>query len=130
MRKSAWKDRTLQPNPLHVVLRQPLLGTPTTIRHLHDLAALRQTVAASGMLEKLTDDKLWTGEYEDYVDAVSFARLAERIGFDAALAAVRDGLNALVRKAANDSDPERRLMQREALPLALRDIWTRKWSVL
>jgi hypothetical protein len=42
------------------------------------------------MLEKLTDDKLWAGEYQDYVDAVSFARPAERIGFTEALAAVRD----------------------------------------
>jgi hypothetical protein len=95
---------------------------PTIIRHLHDLAALKETVAASdgfadlvrkaaagdvgrggeatasiasatilsGMLEKLTDDKLWAGEYQDYVDGVSFARPAERIGFDQALAAVRD----------------------------------------
>jgi hypothetical protein len=104
---------------------------PTIIRHLHDLAALKETAAASnvfanlvrqaaagdagrggeatasiapatllsGMLEKLAGDKLWAAEYQDYVDGVSFARPAERIGFDAALAAVRD-LVALLAESA------------------------------
>lgn len=104
---------------------------PTIVRHLHDLAALKESVTAfggfaglvcqtvagdagrggeataltapatllTGMLEKLTDDKLWAGEYQDYVDAVSFARPAERIGFDAALAAVQD-LVALIGRSA------------------------------
>jgi Nucleotidyl transferase AbiEii toxin, Type IV TA system len=106
-------------------------GNPTIIRHLHDLAALRETVAASSgfadrarhaaagdvgrggeatasiapatllssMLGKLGADKLWAGEYEDYVDAVSFARPAERIGFNQALAAMRD-LVALIGQSA------------------------------
>jgi len=52
-------------------------------------ASIAQATLLSGMLEKLTDDKLWAGEYQDYVDGVSFARPAERIGFDQALAAVR-----------------------------------------
>jgi hypothetical protein len=116
---------------VHARQRGSVKDDPTIIRHLHDLAALRETVAASGgfadlvrdaaagdagragegtasiaaatllsgMLEKLTDDKLWAGEYEDYVDAVSFARPAERISFDAALAAVRD-LVALIGQSA------------------------------
>jgi hypothetical protein len=116
---------------VHARQRGSVKDDPTIIRHLHDLAALRETVAASagfadlvretaagdagragegtasiapatllsGMLEKLTDDKLWAGEYQDYVDAVSFARPAERIGFDQALAAVRD-LVALIGQSA------------------------------
>ncbi len=44
---------------------------------------------APGMMDKLGADKLWAGEYEDYVDAVSFGRPDERIGFSQALAAVR-----------------------------------------
>lgn len=95
---------------------------PTIIRHLHDLASLKDSVIAasnfatlarnaaagdadrggeatasidpsallSGMLDKLGADKHWAGEYEDYVDAVSFARPNERIGFSQALAAVQD----------------------------------------
>jgi len=95
---------------------------PTIIRHLHDLAALKETISASGdfarlalkamtddtgrggeatassdpaalfagMLERLSTDRLWAGEYENYVDAVSFARPDEQLGFDVALAAVRD----------------------------------------
>jgi hypothetical protein len=94
----------------------------TIIRHLHDLAALRETIAGSaefsrlalramaddtgrggeatassdpaamfaGMLERLSTDGLWAGEYESYVDSVSFARPSEHLGFDAALATVRD----------------------------------------
>jgi hypothetical protein len=104
---------------------------PTIIRHLHDLAALKETAAASnafanlvrqaaagdagrggeataaippaallsGMLEKLAGDKLWAAEYQDYVDGVSFAPPADRIGFDAAFAAVR-GLVALLGESA------------------------------
>lgn len=44
----------------------------------------------AGMLDRLATDPLWATEYQDYVDAVSFARPDERLGFDAALAAVRD----------------------------------------
>ena len=43
-----------------------------------------------GMLERLTTDRLWAREYEDFVDAVSFAAPNERIGFGAALAAARE----------------------------------------
>jgi len=116
---------------VHARQRGSVKDDPTIIRHLHDLAALRETVAASSgfadlvreaaagdvgrggeatasiapptllpaMLEKLAGDKLWAGEYQDYVDVVSFARPAERIGFDAALAAVRD-LVALIGESA------------------------------
>jgi hypothetical protein len=95
---------------------------PTIVRHVHDLAALKPHVSASGdfrtlvskamaddtgrggeatasadpatlfagMLDRLATDPLWAAEYQDYVDAVSFAQLDERLGFDAALAAVRD----------------------------------------
>jgi hypothetical protein len=95
---------------------------PTIVRHVHDLAALKPHVAASGdfrtlvrkamaadkgrggeatvfadpallfagMLDRLATDPLWASEYQDYVDAVSFAPPDERCGFDAALAAVRD----------------------------------------
>ena len=104
---------------------------PTIIRHLHDLAALKETIAASGdfsrlalkamsddtgrggeatassdppalfagMLERLSTDRLWAGEYENYVDTVSFARPDEQLGFDAALAAVQD-LVALIGESA------------------------------
>jgi hypothetical protein len=100
---------------------------PTIIRHLHDLAALKASAAASGdfatlvrkataadagrggertassgpvllfagMLERLGTDRLWAGEYEDFVRQVSFADLDELISFDQALAALRD-LVALV----------------------------------
>jgi len=95
---------------------------PTIVRHVHDLAALKPRVAASGafqtlvrkamaddkgrggaaiassdpvalfagMLDRLATDPLWATEYQDYVDAVSFARPDERLGFDQALAAVRE----------------------------------------
>jgi hypothetical protein len=48
-----------------------------------------------GMLDRLATDPLWATEYKDYVDAVSFAQRDELLGFEAALAAVRD-LVALV----------------------------------
>ena len=95
---------------------------PTIIRHLHDLAALRETIAASGefsrmalkamsadmgrggeataspdpvvlfesMLECLRTDRLWATEYQSYVDAVSFERPDDQLGFAGALAAVHD----------------------------------------
>jgi hypothetical protein len=43
----------------------------------------------AAMLERLSADRLWMVEYESYVDGVSFAAPADRIGFDAALAAVK-----------------------------------------
>jgi len=51
----------------------------------------------AGMLQRLGADPVWAREYEDFVEAVSFASPGEGIGFDAALAAVR-GLVALVGK--------------------------------
>lgn len=95
---------------------------PTIIRHLHDLAALKASAAASGdfavlvrhamaadagrrgpetvpsgpaalfagMLERLETDRLWAGEYADFVRQVSFGEFGEPIGFAAALAAARD----------------------------------------
>ena len=89
---------------------------------MHDLAALKETVAAAedfprlvqkamsddegrggeatassdpealfaGMLERLGTDPLWATEYRDYVRQVSFADPGELIGFDQALAAVKE----------------------------------------
>lgn len=100
---------------------------PTIIRHLHDLAALRDSVRGSpdfrrlvsaamkadtgrggeaaaiadpamlfaGMLDRLRTDRLWAGEYQDFVDALSFAPLNERISFDAALARVENLVSLL-----------------------------------
>ena len=65
----------------------------------HHLAAVRSGEAAvpsdptalfAGMFERLSTDRLWAGEYEDFVRQVSFADRGELIGFDAALAALRD----------------------------------------
>jgi nucleotidyltransferase AbiEii toxin of type IV toxin-antitoxin system len=107
---------------VHARRRGSNADDPTIVRHLHDLASLKDAVIESSnfaalarkaavgdagrggeatasadpatllasMLEKLSTDKLWVSEYEDYVDAVSFALPAERIGFSQALAAVRD----------------------------------------
>ncbi len=55
------------------------------------------TALFGGMLERLGTDRLWAAEYENYVDTVSFATPDELLGFDTALAAVRD-LIALVGK--------------------------------
>jgi hypothetical protein len=95
---------------------------PTIIRHLHDLAALKETVTKSGdfprlvrkavsddtgrggeatassdpevlfagMFDRLSADPLWATEYQDYVRQVSFAAPSDLIGFDQALAAVKD----------------------------------------
>ena len=57
------------------------------------------TALFAGMLGRLATDPLWASEYQDYVDAVSFAHPDERCGFDAALAAVRD-LVALIGESA------------------------------
>jgi hypothetical protein len=58
----------------------------------------------SGMLDNPTDDRLWASEYQDYVDGVSFARPAERIGFNQALAAVRE-LSAKLGRIESDDKP-------------------------
>lgn len=42
----------------------------------------------AGMFDKLRSDQLWIGEYERFVDDVSFAAPEARISFDAALARV------------------------------------------
>jgi hypothetical protein len=44
----------------------------------------------AAMLERLGGDPLWASEYEEFVDAVSFAAPAEQIPFKDALAAVKD----------------------------------------
>lgn len=107
---------------VHARRRGGVNDDPTIIRHLHDLAALKQAAVASpdfarlvrearaadagrggetaspddpamlfaGMLDRLGTDKLWAQEYEDFVDAVSFAAPDKRIGFDAALSMARD----------------------------------------
>jgi predicted nucleotidyltransferase component of viral defense system len=102
--------------------RQSPKDDPTIVRHLHDLAALeilataddrfaslaRETAESDArrakprdvdwktmlldMPERLARDVEWRREYEQLVDAVSFARAEERIGFDAAL----DGSRRLV----------------------------------
>lgn len=53
----------------------------------------------TAMLDRLATDPLWGSEYQDYVDAVSFAPPDELLGFDKALAAVRD-LVALIGESA------------------------------
>lgn len=99
----------------HVRDRQDPKDDPTVVRHLHDLAALetlasgdhrfaslvRTTIEGDAgraksqdadwttmlldMPERLAGDTEWRLEYERLVEAVSFARNDERIGFDAAL---------------------------------------------
>jgi hypothetical protein len=103
----------------------------TIVRHVHDLAALKPHVSASGdfptlvgkamaddtgrggeatasadpaklfagMLDRLATDPLWATEYQDYVDAVSFARPDERLRFDVALAAVAELVALVVHSA-------------------------------
>jgi hypothetical protein len=44
----------------------------------------------AGMFERLATDKLWATEYEDFVRQVSFADRGDLVGFDQALAALRD----------------------------------------
>jgi hypothetical protein len=107
---------------VHARWRGNELDDPTIIRHLHDLAALKPSAAASadfvplvrkamatdagrggeatassdaaalfaGMLERLRTDRLWASEYEDFLDAASFAGPDELISFDAALAALTE----------------------------------------
>ena len=48
------------------------------------------TALFEGVLERLAGDPLWAEEYARFVDAVSFAAPAERIGFDRALAILRE----------------------------------------
>jgi hypothetical protein len=62
-------------------------------------ASVDPAMLFAGMLDRMATDRLGAAEYQDYVDAVSFAQLDERLGFDAALATVRD-LVALVGKSA------------------------------
>ena len=107
---------------VHVRQRGSANDDPTIVRHVHDLAALKETVTASkdfprlvqkamsddegrggeatastdpkalfaGMFDRLSADPLWATEYQDYVRQVSFADPGELIGFDPALAAVKD----------------------------------------
>ncbi len=53
-------------------------------------ASFTSATLFAGMLERLSADRLWATEYEDFVREVSFADVGERIGFDQALGAVRD----------------------------------------
>ena len=62
-------------------------------------AAANPEALFASMLERLSTDRLWVGEYENFVDAVSFARPDERISFDQALAAVRDMVALFVKGA-------------------------------
>lgn len=103
----------------HARNRQDPKDDPTIVRHLHDLAALetlasgdhrfanlvRTTIEGDAgraksqdtdwttmlldMPERLASDAEWRREYERLVEAVSFARNDERIGFDAALESSR-----------------------------------------
>lgn len=54
------------------------------------IASSDATALFAGMLDRLTTDPLWATEYQDYVDAVSFAQPDELLGFNRALAAVRE----------------------------------------
>jgi hypothetical protein len=51
-------------------------------------ASISPAALFAGMLERLSADRLWATEYEDFVRQVSFADVGERIGFDEALGAV------------------------------------------
>jgi hypothetical protein len=62
-------------------------------------ASADATTLFVGMLHRLATDPLWASEYQDYVDAVSFAQPDELRGFEAALAAVRE-LVAMVEESA------------------------------
>lgn len=53
-------------------------------------AALGPAELFSAMLERISSDRLWAKEYEEFVDAVSFAAPGDRIGFTTALAALRE----------------------------------------
>jgi hypothetical protein len=64
-------------------------------------ASFTSATLFAGMLERLSTDRLWATEYEDFVREVSFADLGERIGFDQALGAVRD----LVERFASGDRP-------------------------
>jgi len=59
----------------------------------------------AGMFERLNTDRLWAGEYQDYVRRVSCADVGELIGFDQALAAVRD-LVALTGTERREGQPK------------------------
>ena len=52
------------------------------------------------MLDTLHSDPLWAREYEDFVDAVSFASPDNQIGFTAALDATRDLVALIVNRAS------------------------------
>lgn len=64
-------------------------------------ASFTSAALFAGMLERLSADRLWATEYEDFVREVSFADLGERITFDQALGAVRD----LVERFASGEGP-------------------------
>jgi hypothetical protein len=64
-------------------------------------ASFSSATLFAGMLERLSADRLWATEYEDFVREVSFADLGERIGFDQALGAVR----GLVARFASGDQP-------------------------
>jgi hypothetical protein len=51
----------------------------------------------SAMLDTLQKDPLWASEYENFVDAVSFAAPGEELGFAAALDATRDLVGAILK---------------------------------
>lgn len=99
---------------------------PAIVRHLHDLAALAPTVGATAdfvalarqlleadakrsrdasrdgptllrdMLPTIKGDPLWKAEYEQYVSAVSFGPDADRISYDAAIAACEEMVAAIL----------------------------------
>ena len=64
-------------------------------------ASSSPAVLFASMLERFATDRLWAAEYEDFVRQVSFADQGELMGFDEALAALRD-LVALYAKNVED----------------------------
>ena len=58
----------------------------------------------AGMFERLAADRLWATEYEDFVRQVSFADRGELIGFDQALAALRDLIALLDTKGRDEGN--------------------------
>jgi hypothetical protein len=100
--------------------RNSATDDPSIIRHLHDLAALAPAAGSNmsfaplarrlleidakrtgdknaaglallqAMLPTITGDLLWLQEYEEFVGAVSFGPVTDRISFDQAIAACEE----------------------------------------
>lgn len=82
-------------------LKRSVEAAPAFVRLVHGALATDQgrggeavpadpATLFTGMLERLGGDPLWAEEYAHFVDAVSFARPEDRIGFEVALGAMRE----------------------------------------